>query len=279
MFTKHLVAVSAMMLILAFSAPLFSQKIPVRESARIIAPAAALTANDRLVMHALRTFNSAETAYAMVYGAGNYGTLNSLLAADLIDAGYAAGEKYGYRFNLTVRYPTALTGPGFELTAVPALRRARRLSFYINENCEIRGADHLGREATIDDPVLEPCAVTPRDTNEQAAIASLRTIFSGEMTYFSTYGGGRYGTLAELYDTDLVRTGFALAYIWHGYVCTLTVTPATPTAPPGFALRVVPYEYGRSGLRSFYIDETGVLRGADHQGGNATADDPPIVDQ
>jgi hypothetical protein len=274
---KHLVAVFLLLPLLAFSSQTFSQKKSNQNSEQIISSSdVQLTSNDRLVMHVLRTMHSAEMAYSATYGVGNYGNFSALLNADLIDPSYASGEKYGYHFTVSTRAATATMPPSFELKAVPALRRPRKLSFYLNEACEIRGADKLGREATADDPVIEPCGASPRTENERASIASMRTIHGAEMTYAATYGNSEYGTLAQLYDVDLVRTGFALAYIWHGYSSTTTVVHSTASTPARFSISVVPTEYGRTGLRSFYLDETGVLRGADKQGQPADENDPPV---
>ena len=38
-----------------------------------------------------------------------------------------------------------------------------------------------------------------------------------------------------------------------------------------------PQSYRKTGRKSFYIDETGVMRGADKNGVTATNDDPPIA--
>jgi len=92
----------------------------------------------------------------------------------------------------------------------------------------------------------------------------------------ATYGNGLYGTFAELYQANLVVTGFALASVYRGCSATMTVTPPTTTTPARFVLKIVPQEYGRTGIRSFYIDETGVLRGADKHGLPADETDPPI---
>jgi len=276
---KHLVAVFVMFLLFTFSSQTYSQKIFNQNPDQIVSEAdMQLSSNDRLVMHVLRTIHSAEMAYAAAFGQGNYGRLDELLATDLIDESLASGEKYGYRFSISVHYPTATTPPAFEVKAVPVIRRPRRLSFYLNEACEIRGADKLGREATVNDPIIEPCGASPRSENERYSMMSLRTIHSAQMTYASTYGAGEYGTLAQLYDTFLVRTGFALATTYKGYVCTMTVTPSTSSTPARFTISVVPQNYGRTGIRSFYIDEKGVLRGADKQGQPADETDPPIND-
>lgn len=266
-----------MLLIFTFSSQTFSQKTFNQKSDQIISEVdAELSPNDRLVMHVLRTIHSAEMAYSATFGNGNYGRLDELLATDLIDASLATGVKYGYHFTVSAQFASTTAPPSFEVKAVPVIRRPRKLSFYLNEACEIRGADKLGREATINDPVIEPCGASPRSENERYSMMSLRTIHSAQMTYASTYGAGQYGTLAQLYDFNLVRTGFALATVYKGYVCTMTVIPTTATMPARFIVRIVPQIYGRTGIRSFYIDETGVLRGADKQGQPADENDPPI---
>ena len=43
-----------------------------------------------------------------------------------------------------------------------------------------------------------------------------------------------------------------------------------------FQVTAVPEEYGKTGRTSYFIDHTNVLRGGDHGGGVATADDDPI---
>jgi hypothetical protein len=43
-----------------------------------------------------------------------------------------------------------------------------------------------------------------------------------------------------------------------------------------FVATAVPIEYGKSGSLSFFVDESAVVRGADHAGSKATISDPPI---
>lgn len=47
-------------------------------------------------------------------------------------------------------------------------------------------------------------------------------------------------------------------------------------SPDKFEITAVPAEYGKTGKMSFFIDETGILRGADHGGGPATVSDARI---
>jgi hypothetical protein len=42
----------------------------------------------------------------------------------------------------------------------------------------------------------------------------------------------------------------------------------------GFTLAATPIKYGNDGRRSFFLDSSGTLRGADKNGAVATADDP-----
>ena len=44
----------------------------------------------------------------------------------------------------------------------------------------------------------------------------------------------------------------------------------------GFEAVATPIEYGKSGKRSFFIDQTGVVRGDDKGGGPATIADKPV---
>src|SRR5437868_11555658 len=54
--------------------------------------------------------------------------------------------------------------------------------------------------------------------------------------------------------------------------------PVTPTQPAGYRANAVPQRYGGTGRRSFFVDQSGVIRAADHQGGPANENDPPIGD-
>jgi hypothetical protein len=46
--------------------------------------------------------------------------------------------------------------------------------------------------------------------------------------------------------------------------------------PGGFEATAVPVQPGISGKRSFYIDQTNVLRGAEKQGAKATSSDKEV---
>ncbi len=108
---------------------------------------------------------------------------------------------------------------------------------------------------------------SPLRANEAAAKSLLRTVHSAEATYQATEGNGRYGTLDELVSASLISKEAIQKY---GYRIEVTVSGNK------FEATMVPIEYGVTGTLSYFIDETGDLRGGDHGGGPATAADVPV---
>lgn len=111
-----------------------------------------------------------------------------------------------------------------------------------------------------------------RAANEGSAIHSLRTLHEAEATFQSTVGNGNYGTLEELNAANLVDVKLATG-TRNGYTFTVTVDNENLGS---FAVTAVPETYGSTGIRSFYIDETGIIRGADNNGGPSTQMDKPL---
>ncbi|MGI8898783.1 MAG: DUF3352 domain-containing protein [Pyrinomonadaceae bacterium] len=107
----------------------------------------------------------------------------------------------------------------------------------------------------------------PLARNEAIAQSALRMVVSAEATYQATKGDGNYGTLDQLVEQGLVPKDFLEK---HGYKIELRVVGTK------FEASAVPVEYGKTGRMSFFIDESGVLRGADHGGGVATVADKPV---
>ena len=108
---------------------------------------------------------------------------------------------------------------------------------------------------------------SPIETNESIAKNMLRTIMSAQATFRKNKGDGRYGSLDELSAEGLITKDLLERY---GYKIELLVLSNR------FEVTATPVEYGKTGKRSFYIDETGILRGGDHAGGAATLSDRPI---
>ncbi len=114
-----------------------------------------------------------------------------------------------------------------------------------------------------------------RAANEGAALRALRTIHGAEQTYQSTYGRGDYGTLTELHQSGLISTDLANG-VKSGYRLKVEVYKAGTASPATFVAVAVPTEYGSTGRRSFFVDETGVLRGEDRAGLEASKSTPPV---
>jgi hypothetical protein len=233
--------------------------------------------NERLTLRAMRILHGAQMTYAATYGNGNFGTLNSMGQAQLIDAALASGNKYGYVFTVSVRFSTPTSPADFTATATPRVyRKTGKLSFYIDTAGEIHGADKGGQPATGADPIIDDCTTGSITENELCTIQSLRTLHGAESTYAATYGNGNYAGLTELRSVMLISGSLASGQL-RGYSISVVTFPQTPNEPARFRITAVPQIYGTTGIRSFFIDEIGVIRGADHQGGPADQNDPPIT--
>ncbi len=108
---------------------------------------------------------------------------------------------------------------------------------------------------------------SPLTSNESITKIALQNLVSAQSVFKSTQDDGRYGTLDELVTAGLIEERMVGRY---GYKVDVVVSGAS------FSVTAVPHEYGKTGLLSYFIDESGVLRGGDHGGGSATVADPPI---
>lgn len=128
---------------------------------------------------------------------------------------------------------------------------------------------------------VRPTVVTPRRymTNEAAAISTLRTIYEAQKGYRTRWG--RYVTLDALREARAISLGFTGGTAIHRSIIlhsdednTVTVKGiATGGEKSGYVYEMVvwntldcwsgfakPSEPGKTGKRSFYIDQTGVVR-------------------
>lgn len=124
----------------------------------------------------------------------------------------------------------------------------------------------IGLVAAIAIPNLLASA---RAANESSALRALRTIHSAEATYQDRHG--KYGELGELAYEQLIDPSFTQG-TRHGYKFTISGISASGE----FECTGVPVNYPLSGIRSFYINETGVIRAADRHGADATRLDAPL---
>lgn len=103
-----------------------------------------------------------------------------------------------------------------------------------------------------------------RAANEASAVAALRVVNGGEITYQSTVGAGGYGTLDQLYVQRIIDSSLGTApYMKSGYLFTLTPNVATGTMPATYDLTCVPQFSGgalaTTGTRNFYTNESHVI--------------------
>jgi hypothetical protein len=101
--------------------------------------------------------------------------------------------------------------------------------------------------------------------NETAAIARMRAIAQAEAQY-QVVSDGEYGTLDQLIAKRYVNDPSSGKLT--GYRFEVQVKPAH------FEITAVPEKFPVTGTRSFYVDETNVIHGADKKGAPATASDP-----
>jgi hypothetical protein len=229
--------------------------------------------NEKLTIRSAQTIAAAQATFIATTGAGDrYGTFAELSAAQLIDPILASGEKYGYLFSLTAIPASPGHAARFQVSAVPRhYPKTGKRSFYLDESGVLRGADRQGAPATADDPFI------PLVCGESGAISVMRTLAAAEFTYAATIGAGNYGDFFDLYQAGLINAYLADAENC-GYVFRVATTMFSETNPATFKFWARPQNYPATGIRSFYIDQSGVLRGADHGGGEAAWDDPPVED-
>ncbi|HYY99259.1 MAG TPA: DUF3352 domain-containing protein, partial [Pyrinomonadaceae bacterium] len=107
----------------------------------------------------------------------------------------------------------------------------------------------------------------PVITGESMTTYALYEIGNAESTFKEEKKKGRYGTLEELTAEKILDKGFAERM---GYRVEVNASSDK------FDISATPKEYGKSGRRSFFLDESGTMRAADHKGRPATASDPPV---
>jgi type IV pilus assembly protein PilA len=137
--------------------------------------------------------------------------------------------------------------------------------------------------------------------NEASAVASLRTIETAAVVYSSEYENGFPSSLEVMGSASGSEAACNHANLIHaplasgqksGYVFTYTpVFPDNSAAPvispkaaakgctsggaSGFTVTAEPLQRGSTGMRSFFADQTGVIRFS-ASGESATADSPPL---
>lgn len=122
--------------------------------------------------------------------------------------------------------------------------------------------------------IAAPGVLTSRSAvNETSAVRSILSISKAEREFTTKKNQGRYGALRELAESGLIGQELA-GGTESGYRFSLRLKEND-----GFEAFAVPAKYGSvlgTGTRSFYLDETGILRQAYKGGGEASAADEAL---
>lgn len=104
------------------------------------------------------------------------------------------------------------------------------------------------------------------NANQDSAVASMRTIGSGWLLYRSTKGTGP-STLRDMMVDDILSPELASG-VRSGYRFTFA-----PGKDPSlqFSAAAEPLEPGKTGRRSYYVDETQVVRFSDSAAANSSS--------
>lgn len=111
--------------------------------------------------------------------------------------------------------------------------------------------------------------------NEKFVIRALLLIQSAQSTYQATSGKGNFGSLNDLQQAEFIDSVLATGDK-YGYHFTVFKTNFSATMPAKFYVTSIPRRYRKTGRKSFYIDESGELHGADKSGEEATVADTII---
>jgi hypothetical protein len=237
--------------------------------------------NEVIAIETMKELYAAEAVYFRQnpFQPDYFGNLQELADAGLIDPLLGSGERSGYRFTIHTTPGTAISPANFMLLAWPIeYRRTGRRSFFMISNCLVRGDDKMGGFAGESDPVVDSCDPTVALSFGVGGRQFLRTLSSVQFTYAATAGNGSYGSVEQLYQAGLIDEAFYNVTVRHWHVYQMVTTAPTATMPATFKIWATPGRYRQSGVVSYYIDQTAVIRGADRQGAMAHEDDPPIVE-
>lgn len=153
--------------------------------------------------------------------------------------------------------------------------------------------DEVSKAAPSLARIAEVQRQSPLESNEAAALSTLRTINTAEVTFAATYDWGftdglnrlgepRQGQ-ASVENADLVDPvmagraagGSNLGFVQNGYRFIYTPGSAEFGTIATYSVIARPLRYGATGRRSFYTDESAVIRSTDEDRA-ATSNDPPL---
>lgn len=233
-----------------------------------------ITRNEASALSSLSQIFNAELTFEATTGNGRYGTLEALATAGFINHALATGQREGYDFELKIQRQTSPTTPSsYLLTATPVkYGKTGCHSFYANELALIHESDPVTALPTRQPVILEGGGITD---NEASAVITLRTMFSAAITFQSTSGNGNYGaltTLGQMNMLDCIRS----SGLKDGYEFKIRIEQLSSESAASFELTATPVKYGQTGLKSFYLNESGEIRAADRKGAQATFNDETL---
>jgi prepilin-type N-terminal cleavage/methylation domain-containing protein len=91
--------------------------------------------------------------------------------------------------------------------------------------------------------------------NEASAITTVRSVLNAETLYVTTLGSGKYATMGALVSGMLVDTVVGSS-TKDGYIFAISLGAADAS----FVVDARPKGFNATGIRSFYTDETAVIR-------------------
>ena len=136
--------------------------------------AARRAANEASAIHTLRQLSIAQSEYQNNFG--KYGTLDELVAHDLVDQKLATGRKNGYKFRIEITTDENNV-EGYVVTAVPLTSSSGTRSFYADETLVVRAADKSGEPASKLDPPLGQELEYPSTRSDRRADYRSQTVY------------------------------------------------------------------------------------------------------
>ncbi|MFQ3639260.1 MAG: hypothetical protein SNJ62_04530 [Chloracidobacterium sp.] len=109
----------------------------------------------------------------------------------------------------------------------------------------------------------EVVVAASQSSRDNATRASMLTIARVQSSFHAAHG--RYGSLAELVDGGFLPNDPSEARMSQFFI---------EASENAFGCYSTPTDYPASGRMSYFIDQTGKLRGSDRRGGRASATDP-----
>lgn len=227
--------------------------------------------NEAAVIEEMKNFYAVQACFYRSQGF-LFGFPFELRAAGLIDAELAAGEKHGYLFTFRREGASALRPSRFFINARPkTYRQSGVRSFYMDSRCIVTGEDLRGREASAENTAVDSCEPILAYEADDRAIQIMAHSAEAQFSYASSYG--RFGNFDDLFYSGALIDPFRTNSMSLGRDWPVDLREQNRG---NFKMRSTPNFYRETGMYSYFVDQSGILRGADRQGAPADEFDTPI---